>query len=345
MKLLVTGATGLLGNNLTRALLERGHAVTGLTRSAAKAQWMFREGPEPQWIEGDMSKIEAWAHALEGMDGVAHTAAYFREYYQLGADPETLERVNVDATLELMSRAHAAGVSRFVHVGSSAAIGDKDDGSPGDEDTPPAPRRLANLYARSKAEGAERVHAAAEGLSGMRLTEVLPGWMWGPGDAGPTAAGQLALDLLAGRIPALPRGAINLVDARDVAAAMVAILEGTPAHARYILGGPQVPVEDIVHGIAEHAPMKTPPFVPGFVALNVARGSELWARLTRSVPAVPLEGVRFFTDPIFVSSERARAELGFSPRPLSETLEATVSWLKSRGTYVAPAAEPIPALG
>src|SRR5690606_8163623 len=113
-----------------------------------------------------------------------------------------------------------SGVSAFVHTSSSGTIGRKPDGSAGDEDTPPSPRQLENLYFRSKYDGEQMIRAWTP-TGGLRVIEILPGWMFGPGDAAPTAAGKLIFDVLAGKVPAVPDGGTSIVDARDVARAML----------------------------------------------------------------------------------------------------------------------------
>ena len=204
MKAFVTGATGLLGNNLVRALRAEGHEVVGLVRSDAKARRLLGD-TGATWVVGDMRSPEAFAAALDGCDVVFHTAAYFREYYQPGDHAEALAAVNVRGTLALMALADDAGVRTFVHTSSSGTIGSKPDGSPGDEDTPPPPIAKENLYFRSKVDGDAQIHAFAP-KRGMAIIEILPGWMWGPGDAAPTGSGQLAQDFLARKVPAIPPG-------------------------------------------------------------------------------------------------------------------------------------------
>ena len=157
-RVLVTGATGMLGSNLVRELVRRGAHVRGLVRSPEKARrYLADVAFEP--IVGDMQQVSGFAAALEGCSAVFHTAAYFREYYQPGSHAAALEAINVQGTLELMRAADAAGVSCFVHTSSSGTIGIKPGGAPGDEDTPPSAAQLDNGYFRSKVEGDRQIHA------------------------------------------------------------------------------------------------------------------------------------------------------------------------------------------
>ena len=128
------------------------------------------------------------------------------------------------ATLELMAAADARGVSVFVHTSSSGTIGRRADGGPGDEETPASEHDLRNLYFRSKVEGDAKIRRYSS-ENGMRVVQILPGWIWGPGDLGPTGAGQIILDFLDGKFPAVPDGGSSVVDAPDVANAMIRAVE------------------------------------------------------------------------------------------------------------------------
>src|SRR6185295_10819030 len=128
------------------------------------------------------------------------------------------------------------GVRRLVHTSSSGAVGATGNGSEADEDTPPGELQRTNLYFRSKVDGDAAI-GAWRAARGLEVVEILPGWMWGPGDAGPTAAGQLVMDFLGRQIPAVPDGGTSVVDARDVAEAMLAAAERGRAGERYIVAG------------------------------------------------------------------------------------------------------------
>lgn len=243
MKILVTGATGLLGNNLVRQLHARGHTVTGLVRSEEKARRLLGD-LDVDWVVGDVREPEGFASALEGRDAVFHTAAYFRDYFQPGDHREALATTNVDATLSLIRLADERRVGRFVHTGSSGTVGREPDGSPSDEDSPPPALAAENLYVKSKIEAATAIRRYTP-RHGMAVVEILPGWMWGPGDAGPTSAGRLALDLLARRLPGVPPGGMEVVDARDVAAAMITAAERAAHGARYLVAGRPMTLREI----------------------------------------------------------------------------------------------------
>ena len=187
----VTGATGLLGNNLVRALVERGHHVKALVRSRAKAGEQF-SGLDVQVVEGDMNDLPSFKDALRGVDVLFHTAAFFRDSYKGGRHWDELYRVNVTGTEALLEAAYDAGIRRLVHTSSGGVL----DGPPGAliDETMARAESDANDYFRSKILCDRSIHAFLKQRPDFHGTFVLPGFMFGPGDMGPTASGQLVLD-------------------------------------------------------------------------------------------------------------------------------------------------------
>ncbi len=330
MKAFVTGATGLLGNNLVRALRAEGHEVVGLVRSDAKARRLLGD-TGATWVEGDMRSPEAFAPALAGCDAVFHTAAYFREYYQPGDHAEALAAVNVRGTLALMALADDAGVRTFVHTSSSGTIGSKPDGSPGDEDTPPPPIAKENLYFRSKVDGDAQIHAFAP-KKGMAIVEILPGWMWGPGDAAPTGSGQLVQDFLARKVPAIPPGAANVVDARDVATGMVRAAERAKHGARFIIAGPAMSLAEMLSALERVSGIPGPRVhLPYPVAFAFAWASEVGSRISGRPALLTRLAVKTMNNPARATSARAERELGVRFRPFDETARDVVAWYRAAG--------------
>ncbi len=321
MLVFVTGSTGLLGGNLCRALIERGHQVRGLARSSSKAARLLPA--EVEVVEGDLADPGAFASGLSDCQAVVHCAAFFREYFQPGDHAAQLQRYNVEASLQLLKAAQERGIPHFVQVSSSGTIGPN-----GNEDAPPSHLSQSNLYFRSKLECDRRLAVQSQQT---RLTTVLPGWMWGPGDAAPTAAGQLVMDFLQGKLPAVPPGGTSLVDARDVASGIVQLLENPPVQNRYILGGRKTSLRQIVDGLAVCTGKPAPRWnIPFWVAYLVAWGSENWARWSGKPTAMTREGVRTLKDFHTVDSSRAQRDLGVRFRPLEETLRDTVDWLNGK---------------
>ncbi len=328
MKAFVTGSTGLLGSNLVRALVAHGHHVVGLVRSEERGRRLIGD-TGAQLIVGDMRDVAGFAAALDGCDVVFHTAAYFREYYHQGDHADALEEINIKGTLALMAEADRRGVRRLVHTSSSGAVGAKGDGSEANEDTPPGELQRSNLYFRSKVDGGAAIRAWHP-TRGLEVVEILPGWMWGPGDAGPTAAGQLVMDFLRRQIPAVPDGGTCVVDARDVAEAMIAAAERGRAGERYIVAGEYREVAEMLRGLEEQTGVAGPRLrLPYVLILGFAFCAETFGWLTGTDVLVTREAVRVLHERHRLSSAKAVRELGVSFRPLAETLHDAVAWQRT----------------
>jgi dihydroflavonol-4-reductase len=339
MKVFVTGATGLLGSNLVRALRAEGHSVKALVRSKEKAQRQLGD-TGAELVAGDMEDVPGFAGALGGVDVVFHTAAYFREYYSAGDHWPKLEAINVRGTLALAEAARAQGVKRLIHTSSSGTIGLKPDGSPGDEETPPGPLAERNLYFKSKLLTADQLRALAA-RTGLEVVQILPGWMFGPGDAAPTASGRLVLDFLNRKLPAIPPGGTSAVDARDVATGMIRAAERGRAGEKYILGGDFVTLAEVIRTLEQVSGQSGPRArIPYPVAFVYAAISQSWAKLTRAESLVTLQGVRMMQARLAVTSAKAEQELDWKHRPLRETLANEVLWYRSQGLAAAEPAIP-----
>ncbi len=337
MRAFVTGSTGLLGNNLVRLLVEQGHEVKGLIRSRKKAKRLLGD-LDVELVKGDMRLVTEFAPELDGCDVVFHTAAYFREYYQPGDHLEALETINVHGTIELMTEADRHKVPCFVHVSSAGTIGLKPDGGPGDENTPPSPVAESNLYFKSKVNGDAKIRAFA-GEHGMKIVEILPSWMWGPGDAAPTASGQMALDFLAGKIPGILDGGSSMVDARDVAAAMIAAVERGRHGERYIVGGRYFSLERVLKGLERVSGVRGPGMkLPHGLVMAIAWFHETRGRMTGKDVLITREGVRTMHAKLAVTSAKAERELGVKFRKLNDTLRDVVRWYKKRPKKLNPSA-------
>jgi len=334
MRVFVTGGTGLLGNNLVRALRSQGHAVSSLVRSQKKADALL-SGTGAEIVVGDMRDVSGFESALAGIDAVAHTAAYFREYYTPGNHASSLEDINIKGTLALLAAADAHGVRRFVQTSSSGTVGQPPDGSEANDETPASPKQLANLYFKSKVDGDRRISAFVP-KRGMTIATVMPGWMFGPGDAGPTGAGKLILDCVAGKLPGVPPGGTSIVDARDVASAMVKMLGRDVPRERFLVAGRFYTLREVLDAALDAAGKKHLRFsIPPTLALGLGHVSEAWARLTRGTPMMPLEGVRMLLDEIRPSSAKAERELGATFRPIAETIFDVVAWYGAHAEVMA----------
>lgn len=332
MRAFVTGSTGLLGSNLVRELIAQGHDVKALARTEAKYKKMLGDiSPQKaQVVVGDMDNVEKWQDSLKNVDVVFHTAAYFREYHGGDKDWPMLEKINVHGTMNLAKAAQRAGVKRFIDTSSSGTIGIKADGSPGDESTPPAPIAATNLYFKSKVVLDAQIRPFAR-ESGLSYVSILPGWMHGPQDAGPTAAGQLALDFLAGKLTAVIHGGTNVVDARDVARGMILAAEKGRDGEKYLLSGRPTTLKQIAEVFASLTGAKVPPTAPYPVAFTIAALSEAWNALRGTEGVMTRNGLRIMHAELYTTSQKAERELGVTFRPLHETLRDEILWYQKNG--------------
>lgn len=328
---LVTGSTGLLGSNLVQTLIQAGWEVKALVRSRSKAKKVFGDLPLTL-VEGDMEDVNGFAQALQGVETVFHTAAYFREYYQPGDHWQILEKINVQGTLDLLNASQAAGVKGFIYTSSSGVIAPGQQGQMGDENSGVSPEASHNLYFKSKVLAEEKVAAWCQN-NPLKVVQILPGWMMGPGDWAPTASGQLVLDLLQGKMPALLDGGANTVDPRDVAEAMVAAVKKGQSGHRYIVAGNFMHLKQLAQTLEKLSGKAMPRRVmPKGIALMAAVVSESVGRLTRKPVLMTVAGIRTMQAAIQISSAKAEQELGIRFRPLEETLRDELAFFKAQGT-------------
>jgi len=328
----VTGATGLLGNNLVRELIADGWRVRALARSPQKAARQFA-GLDLDIVTGDMLDVPAFAAALQGVDVVFHTAAYFRDSYRGGHHWDALKATNVEGTRALLQQAWDAGVRRFVHTSSIAVLR----GAPGQitDETKLRDERDADDYYRSKILSERVVLGFLDTHPDFWAAMVLPGWMHGPGDIGPTSAGQTVLDVALERLPGVPPGSFSVVDARDVARAMIlANLKGRRGE-RYLAAGRHMTMADLMPLIGEVTGAKAPTrHLPLPLLYLIAAGNEVYARVTGKpvllswavARNMAREDGRSRYDPT-----KSKTELGLDYRPVRETLRDEVAWFRANG--------------
>lgn len=330
MRTFVTGSTGLLGNNLVRTLLRAGHEVWALARSKEKARREFGD-TAARIIIGDVRNVAEFAYDLRGADVLFHTAAYFREYYNPGDHSNAVELTNVTGTMDLAQAAHAMGVRKMIYTSSAGIIGLHPDGTPGDEQTPPWPGTMRNLYLKSKGP-AEQLLREFSREKRFFIASALPSWMWGPHDVGPTPSGKLVLDAIAHKLPPmLPPGGSAVVDARDVAAGMLRIAEIGRSGERYILSGGFVEPADIIASLAASTDAKPPKgHIPFPAAMALATAVETWSRIMGTTSPMSVEAIRLMNARIDVTSAKAEKELGVTFRPFAATLADTVTWAMTK---------------
>ncbi|MCE0461355.1 SDR family oxidoreductase [Pseudomonas uvaldensis] len=336
----VTGATGLLGNNLVRELVARGCTVKALVRSRAKGEQQFSEFPDLEWVVGDMADVAAFAASLQGCDTVFHTAAFFRDNYKGGNHWEALEKINVDGTRDLLHHAYRAGIRRFVHT-SSIAVLDGEPCSSIDETCLRADADADNYY-RSKILADRVVLSFLDTYPDMHACMVLPGWMWGPGDIGPTSSGQLLKDVVNGKLPGLIPGSFSVVDARDVAWAMIAAARQGRRGERYLAAGRHITMRQLVPLLGRVAGVKTPDRQLPFPLLyTLAAVQELYARVTGKPILLSMATLRLMRreeNRTCFNHLKSVQELDLSFRALEVTIADTVAWYREQGGLEKPSA-------
>jgi len=328
MRVFVTGATGLLGGNIVNAFAGAGHAVAALARTPAKAEGLYVAG-DITVVQGDLKAVESFAAQLRGCDLLVHAAAYFREYYAPGEHWDALYRTNVDGTRDILHAATQAGVAKVVYISTSGLIGPPRTGTVSDESTPPGKRTHQNLYFRSKLLAEEAVHEWCREHP-TPVVHILPGWMFGPGDTGPTGSGRMVLDFLARKLPGCPPGRVTVVDARDVAAAVVQAADHGRAGERYIVAGKPLALREILATLESVSGVPAPRLQLPYVAmLAFAHASKFYGRVTGKPVLVTPEAVKTLREDYDISSAKAMRELGATFRPFDGTVRDEIAWFRT----------------
>ena len=325
MRALVTGASGFVGAAVARALVCAGWEVRVLVRTTSNRA-NLRNQPVDIHV-GDLTDAASLTHAVTGCDGLFHVAADYR----LGApDPSQLYRTNVEGTRNLLAAAVGAGVKKIVYTSSVATMGIPEDGTPGDEETPASLGAMIGHYKRSKFLAEQVALEAAS--AGAPVVIVNPSTPVGPGDVKPTPTGQLVQDAAAGRMPAYVDTGLNIVHVDDVAAGHLLAFHRGRAGERYILGGEDMTLRQILECIAQLVGRRPPRIrLPYAAVLPVAYAAEALARITGRSGRVTLEGVRMSRKRMFFSSAKAVRELGYQWRPPARAFEDAVRWFREQG--------------
>jgi nucleoside-diphosphate-sugar epimerase len=332
----VTGSTGLLGNNLVRELLACGFTVKALVRDEARARGLLPRDPRLILVTGDMEDVAAFSAALAGSDVLFHAAAYFRDSYKGGRHRAKLTAINVEGTAALIEAAYRAGIRRLVHVSSVGTLSPSaPGGAPVHGRMRLRPDETANDYYRSKILADGVVEQALSAHSDLWATFILPAFMQGPGDAGPTSAGQTIIDFVRRKIPGIIGAAFSYVDARDVAKACVAAAELGQRGERYVVAGHRLPLASALAMLEAITGVPAPRRrLPWSLLWTVAMLNEGWARLTGRpvlLGAAAYRSLREDGAHGLYDSTLAERALGVQFRPIEESLRDAVAWLRGAG--------------
>jgi dihydroflavonol-4-reductase len=321
---LVTGATGFVGSAVARALIARGHLVRVLVRPNSDRANLA--GLDAAAVEGDLTDPVSLARAVAGCDALFHVAADYRIWVP---DPAAMLRANVDGTVALMRAAAAAGVTRIVYCSSVAALGLTKDGSPADETTPVAEDSIAGIYKKSKyrAEQAVLRLVREEGLPAVIVNPAAP---IGPRDIKPTPTGRMIADTAAGRMPAYVETGLNVVHVDDVAEGHILAFERGRIGERYILGSENLTMAGILALVDEATGRPQRRIrLPRQLLWPLALACEGVARIGGGKPLVVTDELRMAGKLMYFSTAKARAELGFAPRPAREAVADAVAWFRA----------------
>jgi dihydroflavonol-4-reductase len=322
----VTGATGFVGSHVARVLAEQGADLRLLVRSGSDPKNI--EGLKADRVAGDLCDPASLEKAMAGCDVVFHVAADYRLWVR---DPERMYRANVEGTRAILKAALQNGVRRVVYTSSVATMGFSSNGHVADENSPVSLENMIGPYKRSKFL-AEEV-AIEAGHSGMDVVVVNPSTPVGERDIKPTPTGRIILDFLKKKFPAYVDTGLNLVDVTECAHGHVAALEKGRSGERYILGGENLTLKQILDELAAITGLPSPKVrVPYVVALATGVVDEiLTGRILKREPRATIDAVRMGRKKMFVSSNKAARELGWKIVPVDNALRCAVEWFRANG--------------
>jgi dihydroflavonol-4-reductase len=326
MKVFLTGSTGFVGSHVARAYAAQTAELRLLTRKTSSLAAI--EGLPAEIVVGDLRQPESLRSAIRGCDALVHVAADYRLWVR---DPKQMYAANVEGTRDLLRIAREEGVAKVVYTSSVATMGFRADGTIVNEETPVALSDMIGHYKRSKFLGEqEAIQAAKAGQHVMILNPTTP---IGPGDAKPTPTGRIIVDFLNKKFPAYVDTGLNLVDVDEVARMHVVALDrGTPGE-RYILGGENLTLKQILDRMSAITGLPSPRMkVPHAVAMAFAFFDEtITGKLRGREPRATVEAVRMGKKMMFASSAKAERELGFQVLPVYPALRAAIDWFVAHG--------------
>jgi dihydroflavonol-4-reductase len=327
----VTGATGFLGSHVARVLAEQGAELRLLVRPTSDLRNL--EGLNADRVIGDLRDPASMEKSLSGCHALFHVAADYRLWVR---DPDEMYRSNVEGTRSLLEAARKQGVRRIVYTSSVATMGftsgsTTKSGPLADESSPVSLADMIGHYKRSKFMAEQVAIKAAR--SGADVVVVNPTTPIGERDIKPTPTGRIVVDFLKRKFPAYVETGLNLVDATECAHGHVQALEKGRSGERYILGGENLTLKQILDRLAAVTGLKSPTVkLPYFFAFATGVVDEMvTGRLLGREPRATIDAVRMGRKMMFVSSAKAERELGWRTVPVEGALRRSVDWFRSNG--------------
>lgn len=322
----VTGATGFVGSHVARVLAAQGAELRLLVRPSSDLRNV--QHLRADRVVGDLRDVAGLKKAVAGCDVIFHVAADYRLWVP---DPAEMYRSNVEGTRALLEAARESRVRRVVYTSSVATMGFGTNGRAADEDSPVSLADMIGPYKRSKFMAEEL--ALSAGRSGISVVVVNPTTPVGEGDIKPTPTGRIVVDFLKKKFPAYVDTGLNLVDVAEVARGHVAALEKGRSGERYILGGENLTLKQILDKLAALTGLPSPRVrVPYMMALATGVVDEIvTGRLRKKEPRATIDAVRMGRKKMFASSEKASRELGWKIVPVEDALRRAVEWFRANG--------------
>ncbi len=326
MKALLTGATGFVGSHVARALAAQGADLRLLVRATSRTENI--DGLPAERATGDLTDFDSLRRAMAGCELVFHVAADYRLWTR---EPQAMYRANVEGTQAILKAAQEAGVRRVVYTSSVATMGFTANGRPADEDSPVALGNMVGHYKRSKFMAEQVAREAAQ--AGQDVVVVNPTTPVGEQDIRPTPTGRIVVDFLRRKFPAYVDTGLNLVDVAEVARGHVAAAEKARPGERYILGGENLTLKQLLDKLASITGLPSPSVrVPQAAAMAFAVLDTAWnGFLLGREPRASVDAVRMSHKKMFVSSARAERELGWKIVPVEGALRRAVEWFRAHG--------------
>lgn len=326
MKAFVTGATGFVGSHVARVLSEQGADLRLLVRSSSNPKNI--EDLQADRAVGDLCDPASLEKAISGCDAVFHVAADYRLWVR---DPQQMYRANVEGTRAILEAARRNGVRRVVYTSSVATMGFHNDEQLAHEDSPVTLANMIGHYKRSKFLAEEVAMEAAR--NGQDVVVVNPTTPVGEQDIKPTPTGRIILDFLKKKFPAYVDTGLNLVDVSECARGHIAAHEKGRSGQRYILGGENLTLKQILDKLSIITGLPSPKIkVPYFVALAAGVVDQVVTGYIRGrEPRATIDAVRMGRKKMFVSSDKAERELGWKIVPVDHALRRAATWFQSNG--------------